>query len=845
MAYSHHATDRQPRRQRHTSPSRSHDWEPRPDSVHHSLPYRARHQEVQRPDDRKPKHSSHRRSRHSDYLSDRRSMPHSSRHLTRSSTVAHRSGKGRSDLMVHGEDSDEEEERLRTRLGSRSRSASLSQSQSRTSQSFSVATPTRSVYLQRSARSSAHSSRSSSPDPTPESDSESGSEADFETGSASSSSASSRGERCQRRALKRRLDVPPQVPQVPDLIQAQAEHRHSRRKQKEKVIRLEESSPETEDEEVARVEVTPSTPRRRRPRNLSKSRSPSRRRHRHRHHYDEMRPGVSSKRNRRPHKKYYTSDVAYSEQPSLSRSYTTSSSHVNSSQTMSSSSRRSSSFLGAFFPPTVYTHRPHERDEKAVKMSECVACLDDVPSTKAPKLKCGHRMCTSCLKRTFRLSVKDPQQMPPKCCSADCIPLKHVSRLFDDNFKRNWNKKFAEYSTRNRIYCPAKRCGEWIKPGQIYLHQNGRKVGKCSRCRLKVCCKCNNRWHDSRHCPKDEETRQILKQAKEEGWQRCFNCRNVVELKEGCNHMTCRCGGEFCMICGMKWKSCDCPWFNYNTVEQDRLDHMPPGPLLDRGRRTGTDARPGARARPKTYGEEILARRLQQGRDEDYARRLQYDEDDNYVGRLGDVVGLGNSAGHFMNDDYRRGPQNMIPPMSAAAPAPPPPPAPPVAPFERTNSGTDYVSGVNRARGLRAGSMERRLADRFSEQRQGSSPSHRPFGQPLPPPPMAPLSMGPPPPPPAPPGVPASLARRHTMDEDVYESPRSARLAERMTPRRTATRDYASEAQVHAPRRHHREPPPPKDSVLAGLTGQGRGMNRVFEWRNHVDPGAPPGPIST
>ena len=32
-----------------------------------------------------------------------------------------------------------------------------------------------------------------------------------------------------------------------------------------------------------------------------------------------------------------------------------------------------------------------------------------------------------------------------------------------------------------------------------------------------------------------------LKWPKEKGWQRCYSCSAMVELKEGCNHMTCRC----------------------------------------------------------------------------------------------------------------------------------------------------------------------------------------------------------------------------------------------------------------------------------------------------------------
>ena len=165
---------------------------------------------------------------------------------------------------------------------------------------------------------------------------------------------------------------------------------------------------------------------------------------------------------------------------------------------------------------------------------------EEKPSHKTAKLKCGHRMCHSCLRRGFKLSLTDPQHMPPKCCTSDIIPLKHVDRLFDSAFKKTWNKKFIEYSTRNRIYCPSRRCGEWIKPDNVHRGEDGRKYGRCSRpsCKTKVCCLCNGKWHRSLECPRDEETAQFLEHAKQEGWQRCHRCKAMVELKEGCNHMT-------------------------------------------------------------------------------------------------------------------------------------------------------------------------------------------------------------------------------------------------------------------------------------------------------------------
>ena len=258
-------------------------------------------------------------------------------------------------------------------------------------------------------------------------------------------------------------------------------------------------------------------------------------------------------------------------------------------------------------------------------------------------------MCHFCLKRIFTLSVTDPQHMPPKCCTADHIPLRHVEKLFDVRFKTKWNKKYQEYTTKNRIYCPSRGCGEWIKPSQIHVDASGganggRKYGKCGRCKTKVCCTCNGKWHTGRECPKDPATQEFIKIAKEEGWQRCFNCKATVELKEGCNHMTCRCRAEFCMICGLKWKTCDCPWFNYEAVEADRLNHMNV---------------PFARRVPvvnpaRGYQEELDRRRQQELRDEAFARRIQVLGLGGEPEDFDDEAAFGNAAGHFMNHDFVR-----------------------------------------------------------------------------------------------------------------------------------------------------------------------------------------------
>lgn len=325
----------------------------------------------------------------------------------------------------------------------------------------------------------------------------------------------------------------------------------------------------------------------------------------------------------------------------------------------------------------------------STKLVECLTCgSDDIPQPKSAELSCGHRMCHDCLKRIFEMSVKDPAHMPPKCCNEDHIPLKHVDKLFDLKFKILWNRKYQEYHTKNRVYCPTPKCGEWIKPKHIHKGSEGRRYALCPRCKTKVCTLCNNKMHKSTDCPKDPEIAKLVEQAKEKGWQRCYSCHAMIELQSGCNHITCRCKAEFCVCCGAQWKTCNCPWFNYSQIPNpDRLNDMrvpepirviyrrvldaaggiPPPPLPVR-----EHARQGPAVAPPevTYQQELDNRREQERADADLARRLQLaslweDDDPNRPQQRrrrpdDNTWGVGNGAGHFLNEDFVRNAANVV-----------------------------------------------------------------------------------------------------------------------------------------------------------------------------------------
>ena len=56
----------------------------------------------------------------------------------------------------------------------------------------------------------------------------------------------------------------------------------------------------------------------------------------------------------------------------------------------------------------------------------------------------------------------------------------------------------------------------------------------------------------------------VEKWRKAVGGKRCTKCKFIVVKNEGCDHMTCRCGYEFCYVCGGKYQRCKCEGYSAN-----------------------------------------------------------------------------------------------------------------------------------------------------------------------------------------------------------------------------------------------------------------------------------------
>jgi len=134
-------------------------------------------------------------------------------------------------------------------------------------------------------------------------------------------------------------------------------------------------------------------------------------------------------------------------------------------------------------------------------------------------------------------------------------------------------KSVQQFSTpwESRIFCPHPSCGEFIPP-RTKIDPKAPFEVVCRKCRTRACSTCKRAAHAfGQDCPADWELDQVLEMGENAGWRRCYKCRTLVELAQGCSHITCRCKAQFCYICGAVWDPVvGCPNYCNGEVELER-----------------------------------------------------------------------------------------------------------------------------------------------------------------------------------------------------------------------------------------------------------------------------------
>lgn len=142
-----------------------------------------------------------------------------------------------------------------------------------------------------------------------------------------------------------------------------------------------------------------------------------------------------------------------------------------------------------------------------------------------------------------KLALTDHDKFPVKCCGQE-LPAQEVASTMKSSEQRRYSNRREEHVVppQERVYCPFPSCGEWIHPRYLTIKA---KPLKCPHCNKLICLHCRDLAHPNRECASDPSLAEMLSLARDNNWQRCYNCGFLVEKLDGCAHMICKCRAEF------------------------------------------------------------------------------------------------------------------------------------------------------------------------------------------------------------------------------------------------------------------------------------------------------------
>ncbi len=138
---------------------------------------------------------------------------------------------------------------------------------------------------------------------------------------------------------------------------------------------------------------------------------------------------------------------------------------------------------------------------------DCVSCGKE--NGIVWNAECNHSYCKECLTQIYVSTLQDFTLIPPKCCKIEFPP--------------EWTQKLLSNAQQERYT-------------------------KLSAMKFET-----NQAMDMNY----------VKMVRDKGWRICRECGAGVERIAGCNHMTCKCGHQFCYICELPWKPlrpCTCQY---------------------------------------------------------------------------------------------------------------------------------------------------------------------------------------------------------------------------------------------------------------------------------------------
>ncbi|EKD19388.1 ring finger protein [Drepanopeziza brunnea f. sp. 'multigermtubi' MB_m1] len=200
---------------------------------------------------------------------------------------------------------------------------------------------------------------------------------------------------------------------------------------------------------------------------------------------------------------------------------------------------------------------------------ECCVCAGDYGPDKFPESEitstCEHHskamVCLRCIRFSIQTFLAQGNLHLIRC------PLCPAMLSKDEIKKYGTKEMFSRYeylvqmATPGLVMCLSPSCGM----GQVHPSNADNPIMTCDTCGFRTCVTHKLPWHEGFTCAEfdleesqierleaDEATAKLLSQQDS---RICPSCNQGVTRTEGCDHLQCRCGQQWCFECQAAWEN--------------------------------------------------------------------------------------------------------------------------------------------------------------------------------------------------------------------------------------------------------------------------------------------------
>ena len=208
---------------------------------------------------------------------------------------------------------------------------------------------------------------------------------------------------------------------------------------------------------------------------------------------------------------------------------------------------------------------------------ECEVCNEIFTVNEINKLeKCGHSFCLSCWYDSLSVKIKENKLSSIKCLDYNCeekIPDYFIVNILKSD--KNLLKIYQRYKLElevladpNKKLCPYPNCDSYLELKKIH-----NKDVTCSNNHT-FCFLCLKLPHGNLPCNGSDLDKSVIEFAKNNFVKKCPKCQIIIEKNKGCNHITCKCGYQWCWLCNEQYnenhfKNGKCKGFQFYQPKND------------------------------------------------------------------------------------------------------------------------------------------------------------------------------------------------------------------------------------------------------------------------------------